>query len=119
MYSVYFYKTRRGKYPVRDFIQGLSKKSRAKIFRHVELLEKRGPNLLRPYADYIRDKIRELRIQVVEGNIRILYFFVGRNAILLHVLKKKTGRLPKKEIAIAKNRMDDFISQYPQGKFKS
>ena len=32
MYLVHFYKTSRGKYPVRDFIQQLPEKSRAKIW---------------------------------------------------------------------------------------
>ena len=94
VYLIHFYKTRRGDYPVKDFVQQLSKKSRAKIWRYVELLEKYGPNLLRPYADSVEDKVRELRIRVVEGNIRILYFFfMGRNAVLLHALKKKTSEL--------------------------
>lgn len=93
MYLIHFYKTRRGNYPVKDFIQQLSKKSRAKIWRYVELLEKHGPNLLRPYADSVEGKIRELRIRVIEGNIRILYFFfTGGNAVLLHALKKKLNR---------------------------
>ena len=118
MYLVHFYKTSRGKYPVRDFIQQLPEKSRAKIWRYVELLEKHGPNLLRPYADQVQDKIRELRIRVSEGNIRILYFFLGRNVILLHALKKKTQELPEKEIEQAKQRMKDFLLRYDQGEFE-
>lgn len=100
------------------FVQRLNRKSRAKIWRHVELLEKYGPNLLRPYADYVRDKIRDLRIQVSEGNIRVLYFFIGKKAILLHVLKKKTRELPEKEIKIAEGRMNDFILRYHRGEFE-
>lgn len=118
MYSAYFYKTRRGKYPVRDFIQEQNKKSRAKIWRYVELLEKYGPGLLRPYADYLRDKVRELRMEVIEGKIRFLYFFVGKHAILLHAVKKKSRGLPKKEIEIAEARMNDFMIRYRQGEFK-
>jgi phage-related protein len=119
MYPIHFYKTRRGDYPVKDFVQKLSKKSRAKVWRYVELLEKHGPNLLRPYADSVGDKVRELRVRVVEGNIRILYFFfMGRNAVLLHALKKKTSELPKKEIEQAKQRMKDFILRHDQGEFE-
>ena len=119
MYLIHFYKTHRGTYPVKDFIQQLCKKSRAKIWRYVELIEKHGPNLLRPYADSVEGKIRELRIRVIEGNIRILYFFfTGRNVVLLHVLKKKTSDLPKKDIEQAKQRMQDFILRYDRGEFK-
>lgn len=119
MYPIYFYKTCRGNYPVKDFTQQLSKKSRAKVWRYVELLEKHGPNLLRPYADSVEGKIRELRIRVIEGNIRILYFFfTGRNVVLLHALKKKISGLPKKEIEQAKQHMQDFILRYNRGEFK-
>ena len=118
MYPIHFYKTRRGKYPVKNFIQQLGKKSRAKIWRYVELLEKYGPNLLRPYADSVEGKVRELRIRVIEGNIRILYFFVERNAVLLHAIKKKTLELPKREIEQAKQHMQDFILRYNQREFK-
>ena len=119
MYKIKFYATCRGDYPVKDFIQHLDKKSRAKILRYIELLEKEGPDLLRPYADYVKGKIRELRIKISSGNIRIFYFFfMERNIILLHVFKKKTQKLPEMEIKHAKKNMIDFISRYKQGKFE-
>ncbi len=118
MYKINFYQTRRGDYPVKDFIQDMDKKSRAKIWRYIELLEKHGPNLLRPYADQVREKIRELRIRVRSGNVRIFYFFLEKNIILLHALKKKTQELPETEIEQAKKKMKDFISRYKQGEFE-
>ena len=97
----------------------MDKKSRAKIWRYIALLEEHGPNLLRPYADYVRDKIRELRISIQAGNVRIFYFFfLENNIILLHVFKKKTHELPEKEIEQANKNMEDFILRYRQGEFK-
>lgn len=119
MYKIKFYPTRRGNYPVRNFIQQMDKKSRAKIWRYIELLEKHGPNLLRPYADYVRDKIGELRIRLQVGNVRIFYFFfLEGNLILLHAFKKKTPELPEREIEQAKKNMEDFILRYHQGEFE-
>ena len=110
MYKIKFYVTRRGNYSVKDFIQQMDKKSRAKVWRYIELLEKEGPDLLRPYADYVKEKIRELRIKISSGNIRIFYFFfLKRNIILLHAFKKKTQKLPETEIEHAKKNMLDFI----------
>ena len=119
MYKIKFYPARRGDYPVKDFIQQMDKKSRAKIWRYIALLEEHGPNLLRPYADYVRDKIKELRIRIQAGNVRIFYFFfLEGNIILLHAFKKKTQELPEKEIEQAKKNMEDFILRYRQGEFK-
>ncbi|MBA7491555.1 hypothetical protein ES702_02103 [subsurface metagenome] len=104
---------------MKDFIQDMDKKSRAKTWRYVELLEKQGPNLLRPYTDHVRGKIRELRIRVRPGNVRIFYFFfMEKNTILLHAFKKKTRELPKREIEHAERNMQDFISRYKQGEFE-
>ena len=111
--------THRGDYPVKDFIQQMDKKSRAKIWRYIALLEEHGPNLLRPYADYVRYKIKELRIKTQAGNVRIFYFFpLEGNIILLHAFKKKTQELPEKEIEQAKKNMEDFILRYHQGEFE-
>ncbi len=118
MYKAKFYEDHRGCYPVKDFIFSLEKKSRAKIWRYIELLEQHGPNLLRPYADIVKDKIRELRILTQEGNVRILYFFfIEQNIILLHAVKKKTYELPEGDIEHAKKNMLDFIARYKQGEF--
>ncbi len=119
MYSVYFYKDGRGNYPVQELIKELNKKSQAKIAQYIELLKEHGPNLLRPYADQVKDKILELRIKTTDGNVRVFYFFfVEHKIILLHAFKKKTQELPEREIEQAKRNMEDFIERYHQGEFK-
>jgi len=75
LYSIVFYTTERGNSPVDDFLDGLDKKSRAKVAAYLSLLEEQGPNLKRPYADIVRGKIRELRIQQSANHYRILFFF--------------------------------------------
>ena len=39
MYETVFYQAPRGDYPVLDFIKPLDKKTRAKVYRYIELLE--------------------------------------------------------------------------------
>ncbi len=110
MYEAVFYQTPRGEYPVLDFIKALDKKTRAKIYRYIELLEKEGPNLLRPYADHVRGKIRELRVRFSSTNVRIFYFFfLEDNIVLLHAFKKKTQELPVGEIEEAERNMLDWV----------
>jgi len=117
MYTVHFYIDERGGVPVRRFIRDFNKKSRAKIGRYIDLLERHGPDLPRPYADHVRDKIRELRVRTSDGNIRIFYFFfIEKNIILLHAFKKKTQDLPEREIEQAERNMHYFLDQYKLGR---
>jgi phage-related protein len=98
------------------FLDGLDKKSRAKVAAHMSLLEEQGPNLKRPYADVIRGKIRELRIHHSSNQYRILYFFHLREQIVLvHAFSKKTQQLKEKDIELAERRMEDWMRRFPAG----
>jgi hypothetical protein len=47
------------------------------------MLEQQGHELRRPIADFLRDGIYELRPSVQGVNYRILYFFSGRNVVVV------------------------------------
>lgn len=119
-YKVIFYFTSKGKRPVLDFIEQLDvKKSQPKIYALLKLLEEQGHRLGRPYVGHVRGKIKELRTKTSEGDIRIFFFFfLRRNIIMLHLIKKKTQKLPKQDIKTAEQRMRDFIVRYERGEFK-
>ncbi len=113
MYKVLYYQTHRGTSPVLEFLLELDKKTRAKTMRHIDYLEEHGPNLVRPYADIVRGKIRELRIKFSHNNVRILYFFfVEHEIILLHGFLKKTQILDVNHIETAERRMVDWITRF-------
>ena len=117
MYNLLFYTTERGDSPVDDFLDGLDKKSQAKVAAHLSLLEEQGPNLKRPSADGVRGKIRELRIHHSSNQYRILYFFQVREQmiVLLHAFSKKTQQLREKDIELAERRMEDWMRRFPTG----
>ena len=116
MYNLVFYTADRGNSPVDDFLDGLDKKSRAKVAAHLSLLEEQGPNLKRPYTDIVRGKIRELRIHHGSNQYRILYFFqVLDQIVLVHAFSKKTQQLKKKDIELAERRMRDWVRRFPAG----
>ena len=56
LYKLILYTTDRGDSPIDEFLDGLDKKSRAKVAAYLSLLEDEGPNLKRPYADVVRGK---------------------------------------------------------------
>lgn len=62
-YEVVFYATHRGEAHFQTFLDSMTDKLRVKVMKLIDLLEEHGPNLKRPYADTLRDGIRELRCQ--------------------------------------------------------
>jgi len=116
LYKLILYTTDRGDSPIDGFLDGLDKKSRAKVAAYLSLLEDEGPNLKRPYADVVRGKIRELRIHYSSNQYRVLYFFHVRNQIVLvHAFSKKTQQLKEKDIDLSERRMEDWMRRFPAG----
>ena len=111
-----FYTAELGDSPLDDFLDGLDKKPRAKVAAYLSLLEEQGPNLKRPYADIVRGKIRELRVQYSSNQFRIFYFFqMFDQIVLVHALSKKTQPLKKHDIDLAEKRMEDWMRRSPAG----
>ncbi len=71
-----------------------------------------GPLLPRPYADVLRDGIHELRIKISNGQVRILYFFVFEDKIVLtHPFYKNTSKVPEKEIKKAIQIREEYVKR--------
>lgn len=112
MYEVKFYTGRNSESPVKNFLLTLDVKARAKIVKYLEMLQDKGPNLKRPYADVVRGKIRELRVEYRSNQHRILYFFFQRNGIILvHAFLKKSQKVKETDILLAESRMNDWIGR--------
>ena len=114
--NIIFYTTESGDSPIDEFLDGLDKKSRAKIAALISLLEEQGSNLKRPYADIVRGKIRELRIHYSSNQYRILYFFQMRaQIVLVHAFSKKRRQLRERDIELAERRMHDWTQRHSPG----
>ena len=106
--KVVFYRDDDGSVPVLDWLKSLQPKARNKCVVKIERLAALGHELRRPEADYLRDKIYELRIGLQGINYRILYFFSdSKAAILSHgIIKERV--VPPRDIDIAIKRRDKF-----------
>ena len=89
---VVFYQEDEGSVPLLEWLDGLTVRAAAKCALRFERLRELGHELRRPEADYLRDGIYELRIQLEGLNDRVLYFFHGRGrpVVLSHGLVKST-----------------------------
>jgi phage-related protein len=96
--EIRFYQEEDGHIPVLEWMLALRWKNREAFLQcllRIRRLEAFGYELRRPIADGLRDGIRELRIRQGRTQVRILYFFHGRNAVVLaHALVKREWIAP-------------------------
>lgn len=93
---------------MREFLLSLNKKARGKVLQTIQILSEFGPNLPFPYSSQVEGKLRELRAHYGKTLYRILYYQDAQGPfILLHAFEKKTPKIPKREINIARERMVD------------
>jgi phage-related protein len=108
MWSIVFYKDRRGKCPPLEFIEGLPTMEQAKIRNALRLLHEFGTNLGMPHARPIQGKLWELP----PGGVRLFYFaYIEQQFVILHGYRKQSMKTPDREIAIALRRMDDILDE--------
>jgi phage-related protein len=92
----------------REFLADMPEKHRRKAMALLQRLSELGPDLLRPHADALRGKIRELRCGFARLEYRFLYFFDGDRAIPTHGFLKKSAAVPERELRRAERFYDDF-----------
>lgn len=118
-WKVIYFEESDTKCEIYDFINSLSNREQAKILSWISLLEEKGPNLPRPYADLLKDGIHELRIKLTGSQIRILYFFCYKYYIVLtHPFTKKTDKVPENEIKKSIEKRKIFLKNYDEKKLR-
>ncbi len=113
MFNIEFYQLPNGEKPVREFLDSLDKKMRAKAVYSLSVLEEFGNTLREPYSKPIGGGLFELRIKFASDISRIFYFFVVDNKIILtNGFIKKTMKTPKAEIELARKYKADYERRY-------
>jgi phage-related protein len=87
--------------PVLDWLRQLHRSNRkafANCTAKIRLLRAFGYELRRPHVDFLRDGIHELRAKERTVQYRILFFYHGRNAVILAHALTKEGAVPARDI---------------------
>ncbi len=109
---ILYYIDERGRNPVKEFIHGLSLKEQAKVYAYIHELARQGHNLRRPMADYLRSGIYELR---PKHNRIFYFFFVDHRIVLVHAIRKDTGRILENDLSLCLKRKQAVESdEYPR-----
>ena len=98
---IYYFSDERGRFPVEEFIRALPPRERLKVLAYINSLRAHGHELRRPMADYVTRGLYELR---PHANRIFYFFYLGESAVLVHAIRKKTDKLPERDIALALRR---------------
>lgn len=109
--TISHYRDHRGRLPVLSWLRQLLRRDRRgypQCRAALEALEESGHELRRPVADYLREGLYELRASAGTVQYRILYFFYGKDVVVVAEGFVKTGRaVPEAEIQRALSRKQD------------
>ncbi len=106
-----YYRDRHGSQPVEEFIDGLPPRHQAAVDLAIDRLNGLLPNeppLAFPTTSQVDGELRELRCHYGPVLYCVLYRRSKNLFVLLHMLRKNTGRLPAPDIEIAQTRWEDF-----------
>ncbi len=113
-FTVEFYETKTGACPVQDFLDGLKASDPDDFAAVVAGLAKlRNRQYHRePLSKALGKGLYELR-HVGKLNTRVLWFFVkDRRIVAVHGLRNKGLAIPERDMATARNRMDDWLKRH-------
>lgn len=98
-----------GTVPIQAWLDGLAEKAQLRCLAALSQLERLGHELRRPTVENLGSGIYELRVKVQRVNYRMLYFFHGRQAVVVsHGFAKQTTEVPRAEIDRAIQRKSAF-----------
>ncbi len=89
---------------VKKFLDSCVEADQGRAQGYIELFEKNGFNLPGQYLKKIENNLWELR----PGDIRLLIGKVGTTMVVVNGFKKKSQKIPKKEIETARKRLKEY-----------
>jgi phage-related protein len=108
-----FYRSPRGKEPLREFLDGLSPADRKSIGGNIAQVEWKWPNVGPPLIDGFGKGLCEVRIGLKDRIARV-YFGVDKSQmVLLHGVIKKTQKADPDDIVLARQRLKDWLAHNP------
>lgn len=112
MWKVVFCRSKDGKAPFEDHLDGLDAGMRAKTLRSVQLLRTEGPRLREPDTKPLGDGLFELRTTFggLQGR-SIFFFFDGQSIVITHGFLKKTRKTPPRELERARRLRTSYLRQ--------
>jgi phage-related protein len=108
--TVVFFLTNAGREPVREWLKRLDKEDRKAIGEDIKLVQFRWP-LGMPLVRKMETDLWEVRSHLSGGRIaRVLFTVRGGEMALLHSFIKKSRKTPAKDLQLARQRKNLWLS---------
>ncbi len=109
-----FYSTRQGAQVVKEEIIGLGDAPRAVMLELMQRVRSRPDQVLPREQEALGGGLFALRVSLAQNEYRAMYFHDGKFGQVLVAVRayhKKTEKIPKHELKIAKARRDDWLAR--------
>ncbi|PIR13302.1 hypothetical protein COV49_02665 [Candidatus Falkowbacteria bacterium CG11_big_fil_rev_8_21_14_0_20_39_10] len=106
--KIHYHRSNSGRNVISDYINLLDKKIQYEIYSFLKRFENDFHFRQYPHCKKITKDVFEIRIKI-KDSYRILYGFIYNGAVVfLHIFKKKTNKIPKKDLKLAINRLKSY-----------
>lgn len=105
--QVVFYKTETGHEPVREWLKSLLKEEKKLIGEDIKTVQFGWP-IGMPVVKKLEKGIWEIRTTLNNKISRILFSVYEENIVLLHGFIKKSNKIPKEDLELARKRERDI-----------
>jgi phage-related protein len=105
--SVIFYKEDSGGEPVREWLHGLTKPEKKIIGMDIKTVQFGWP-IGMPLIRHLGGGLWEIRSTLKDKISRVFVAIYRDNIVLLHGIIKKSGRIPTKDLELARKRLAKF-----------
>ena len=105
-----FYKTENGNEPVREWLKSLEKSEKRAIGEDIQTVQYGWPLGMRDrdLVKKVDTGLWEIRTDLGNKISRVLFTFWQGEIVLLHGFMKKTQKMPKEALELAKSRLRDI-----------
>lgn len=108
--SVKFFRLASGNEPALEWLKSLDREDRKIIGFDIKTVEEGWP-LGMPLVEKLDKNLWEVRSDINDGCIARTFFTIkSQNMVLLHGIKKKTKKIPKKDLDLAKSRRNKVLN---------
>ena len=105
--AAFFYQTKSGNEPVREWLKGMPREDRKSIGEDIAYVQYKWP-IGKPRVDHLRADIWEVRTSMGNRIARTLFAVTNGTMVLLHGFVKKTKTTPDDEIKLAIKRYKEW-----------